>query len=163
MSGDASLVVFPPNNQQTDIQQIGFQWVDGKTVISRRMMSIKNQFIRPMPPRDIHEGHRPATPLELLFDLVSVIAIAAAAAGLHHAISENHIVEGVFKFCLAFFGIWWAWMNYTWFASAYDNGDTFFKLLTMVIMVGALTMAAGISSFFATHDLALIVIGYVIM
>ena len=93
--------------------------------------------------RDSNEVHRAATPLELLFDLVSVIAIATAAAGLHHAIAEAHIADGVIKFACAFFAIWWAWMNYTWFASAYDNDDTLFRVLTMVIMSGSLTMAAG--------------------
>lgn len=37
---------------------------------------------------DTGEAHRASTPLELLFDLVSVIAIAAAAAGLHLAVAE---------------------------------------------------------------------------
>ena len=93
-----------------------------------------------MTPRDMHEPHRAATPLELLFDLVSVIAIAAAAAGLHHAIAEAHVLDGLLKFCAAFFGIWWAWMNYTWFASAYDNDDTPYRLLTLLIMAGSLTI-----------------------
>lgn len=113
--------------------------------------------------RNSDESHRAATPLELLFDLVSVIAIAAAAAGLHHSIAEGHALIGVIKFSCAFFAIWWAWMNYTWFASAYDNDDALFRLLTMVIMAGALAVAAGISVFFDTMDLKLVVIGYVIM
>ena len=45
---------------------------------------------------------------------------------------------------MAFFAIWWAWMNYTWFASAYDNDDVGFRLLTFVIMSGALLLAAGV-------------------
>lgn len=120
-------------------------------------------FIRSMPRRDSGEPHRASTPLELLFDLVSVIAIASAAAGLHHAIADGHVVEGVVKFACAFFGIWWAWMNYTWFASAYDNDDTPFRMLTMLIMAGSLTMATGIGALFESLDLTLIVTGYVIM
>lgn len=116
-----------------------------------------------MRPRDPHEPHRSSTPLELLFDLVSVIAIAAAAAGLHHAIVEAHPGVGLLKFAGAFFAIWWAWMNYTWFASAYDNDDVLFRLLTLLIMVGALTMAAGVKPFFAATDMRLIVTGFVIM
>lgn len=69
--------------------------------------------LRPMAPRDTQELHRAATPLELLFDLVSVIAIAAAAAGLHHAIAEAHFGEGLIKFAAAFFAIWWAWWRRT--------------------------------------------------
>ena len=45
--------------------------------------------------RSPHEAHRAATPLELFFDLVFVVAIAKAAAGLHHAVAELHAVEGL--------------------------------------------------------------------
>jgi len=92
-----------------------------------------------------------------------VIAITTAAAGLHHSVSAAHAVDGSIKYIFGFFGIWWAWMNYTWFASAYDNDDTVFRLLTMVIMAGSLTIAAGIGPFFESLDLTLVVIGYVVM
>lgn len=101
-----------------------------------------------MLPRDTKEAHRAATPLELFFDLVFVIAIAAAAAGLHHSVAEAHFVDGIIKYVAIFFAIWWAWMNYTWFASAYDNDDSLFRILTLVIIAGALTLAAGVSHFF---------------
>lgn len=114
-------------------------------------------------PRDPDASHRAATPLELLFDLVSVIAIAAAAVGLHHAISEQHATEGVIRFGLAFFAIWWAWMNYTWYASAYDNDDAAFRLFTMVIMGASLVLAAGIDPLFADLDVTFVIIGYAIM
>lgn len=39
---------------------------------------------RPMTSRDSREEHRAATPLELLFDLCFVVAVAQAAAALHH-------------------------------------------------------------------------------
>lgn len=131
-------------------------------------MAIENGLIRrlvpPLHPRDPQEHHRAATPLELLFDLVSVIAIASAAAGLHHAISEAHAVEGLLSFGMAFFAIWWAWMNFTWFASAYDNDDTAYRLLTMAIMGGALVVAAGIPSIFETEpDFTMVIVGYVVM
>jgi low temperature requirement protein LtrA len=119
--------------------------------------------LRPMKPRDPHEPHRASTPLELLFDLVTVIAIASAAAGLHHAVAADHAGEGLLKFAGAFFAIWWAWMNYTWMASAYDNDDAIFRLLTMVVMAGSLTVAAGIDTFFATNSLVMVTIGYVVM
>lgn len=121
------------------------------------------QGVRAMPARDMHEHHRASTPLELLFDLVAVIAIAAAAGELHHAIAHGHTLEGAGKFVLAFFAIWWAWMNFTWFASAYDNDDAIFRLLTMGLMIGSLTMAAGIRPFFQQADLLLIVLGFVWM
>ncbi|MBP1846286.1 low temperature requirement protein LtrA [Rhizobium petrolearium] len=121
-------------------------------------------FLRPLHSRDPDEHHRVATSLELLFDLVSVIAIASAAAGLHHAIAENHAAQGVITFAMAFFAIWWAWMNFTWFASAYDNDDVVYRLLTMVIMGGSLTMAAGIPALFTEEpDFTMVIFGYVIM
>lgn len=67
--------------------------------------------VRPMTARNMDQAHRVATPLELLFDLVTMIAIASAAAGLHHAIAAGHAVDGIVRFAMAFFGIWWAWMN----------------------------------------------------
>ncbi|MFN3910928.1 low temperature requirement protein A [Hyphomonas sp.] len=113
--------------------------------------------------RDPNEAHRASTPLELFVDLASVIAIAAAAAGLHHGVAEGHAAESVLTFLLAFGGIWWAWMNYTWFASAYDDGGLVFKTATFVFLAGALVMAAGIRAFFETHHPGLILAGYVIM
>lgn len=119
--------------------------------------------IRPMVPRDPHEPHRTATPLELLFDLVTVIAIAAAAASLHHAVAADHAAEGVIRYILTFFVIWWAWMNFTWFASAYDNDDALTRALTMVIMAGALLIAAGTERFAAHLDVSMVLGGYVVM
>ena len=40
--------------------------------------------------RDPHEKGRVASSLELLFDLVFVVAIASNAAQLHHGITEGH-------------------------------------------------------------------------
>lgn len=114
-------------------------------------------------PRDAHEAHRASTTLELLFDLVSVIAIAAVAAGLHHAVAQGHAWAGIGVYLAGFFAIWWAWMNYTWFASAYDDDSVGFRLLTMVIMFGALVIAAGMARLIGTMDVRVVVVGYVIM
>jgi len=74
--------------------------------------------------RDPNEEHRAATPLELFFDLAFVVAVASAASELHHAIAEDHVVTGLVGFAVVFFAIWWAWVNFTWFASAYDTPTT---------------------------------------
>ncbi|MCA8901011.1 MAG: low temperature requirement protein A [Hyphomonas sp.] len=113
--------------------------------------------------RDPEERHRAATPLELFVDLASVIAIAAAAAGLHHVVAEAHYKEGIFVFLISFFAIWLAWLNYTWIASAFDDGSLSFKLATFVFLSGSLVMAAGVTEFTHNHQLKLMVIGYVIM
>ena len=117
-----------------------------------------------MTARSPHEHHRAATPLELLFDLVFVVAIAQAASGLHHAVGEAHAVEGLVGFLMVFFAIWWAWMNFTWFASAYDCDDVAYRLAVFVQITGALIMAAGVPAMFESHvpNVATIT-GYVVM
>jgi len=63
-----------------------------------------------------------------------------------------------------FFGIWWAWLNYSWFASAYDTGDVVFRLVTFVILTGVLVLAAGVPRvFYDDPDFTVVVIGYLIM
>ena len=101
--------------------------------------------------RSPHEPHRVATPLELLFDLVFVVAVARAAEGLHHAIAENHAAAGLAGFAMVFFAIWWAWMNFTWFASAYDCDDVPYRLAVFVQITGALIIAAGVTQMFETR------------
>jgi low temperature requirement protein LtrA len=93
---------------------------------------------------------------------VFVVAIAQASAGLHHAIADNHAIEGLVGFGMAFFGIWWAWVNFTWFASAYDCDDVPYRLLVFLQLTGALIFAAGVSALAEQH-LLVAVIGYVVM
>jgi low temperature requirement protein LtrA len=116
-----------------------------------------------LPARDPDEGHRASTPLELLFDLVIVIAIAALTAAFHHALAEGHGTEALPRFILLFITIWWAWMGVTWFASAFGHEDAGYKLLVGVIMTGALMFAAGAGSFFETMDLSWGLLGWSIM
>jgi len=118
---------------------------------------------RPFGARDPHEAHRVSTPLELLFDLVIVIAVASAAEGLHHAVAEGHAAMGIATFAMAFFATWWAWMNFTWFASAYDNDGPIYRLITCWIMAGALAVAGGVPRLFTGLDLTLAILGYVVM
>jgi len=117
-----------------------------------------------MTARSPHEPHRASTPLELFFDLVFVVAIAQAAAGLHHAIAENHVAHGLMGYFMVFFAIWWAWMNFTWFASAYDPDDVPYRLTVFVQIAGALILAAGVRAMFANRSInAAVLAGYVVM
>lgn len=118
--------------------------------------------IRAITPRDPGERHRVATPLELLTDLCFVVAVSQAAAQLHHAFGAGGISHGVVGYLMAFFAIWWTWLNFTWYASAYDNDDVIYRLLTILQIVGSLIIAAGVEPMFG-GNLALIVIGYVVM
>ncbi|MEW8000906.1 MAG: low temperature requirement protein A [Candidatus Thiodiazotropha endolucinida] len=122
-------------------------------------MSIANS----MPVRKPFEPHRAATPLELFYDLVSVIAIAAAASLLHHGLANNHTVQAVLLFLMTFWTIWWAWMNFTWFASAHDSDDVPYRIAVLLQIVGALVMAAGIRQVFDELDFRPVFYGFVIM
>jgi low temperature requirement protein LtrA len=66
------------------------------------------------------------------------------------------------SYLMVFFAIWWAWMNFTWFASAYDNDDVLYRLLTILQIIGVLVLAAGVPGFFS-GDFLLPIVGYVIM
>jgi low temperature requirement protein LtrA len=102
--------------------------------------------------RDPAEDHRAATPLELLFDLTFVIAFGAAGNELAHLLAEGHIGPALLGFSFATFGISWAWINFSWFASAYDTDDWVFRLATMVQMLGVLIFALGLPDMFASLD-----------
>jgi low temperature requirement protein LtrA len=117
----------------------------------------------PMRGRDRTEPHRASTPLELLFDLSFVVAVATAAGALHHDLSSGEIAHGVVSFGVVFFTIWWPWVNFSWFASAYDTDDVLYRLLTFVQIAGVLVVAAGIRDVFESLDFTTAVIGYVIM
>ncbi|MET1007480.1 MAG: low temperature requirement protein A, partial [Propionibacteriaceae bacterium] len=119
-------------------------------------------FIRHLRPRDPHEDHRTASPLELLTDLCFVVAIAQSAALFHHEVSHGSPSHGLVGFLLSFFGIFWAWLNFTWFGSAYDNDDVAYRLITILQILGSLVYAAGIEGMFEGH-FGLAVTGYVIM
>ncbi len=116
-----------------------------------------------MRPRDPKEPHRSASPLELFFDLVFVVAVSIAAVQLHHDLTENHIADGLLGYALVFFAIWWAWMNFTWFATSFDTDDWLYRVLTVVQMAGVLTLAAGIEPSVVDENFTIVVIGYVVM
>ncbi|HEX7136099.1 MAG TPA: low temperature requirement protein A [Iamia sp.] len=113
--------------------------------------------------RDPDEEHRAATPLELLFDLCFVVAVAQAAAAYHHELVEGHVLDGVVGFAGGFFAVWWGWMNFTWFSSAHDRDDVLHRVLTLTQMAGALVLAAGVSRAVVDGDFGIAVVGYVVM
>ncbi|MDQ1026983.1 low temperature requirement protein LtrA [Streptomyces umbrinus] len=119
--------------------------------------------MRRMTARGRDEAHRVASPLELFFDLCFVVAIAQAGVQLVHSVAEAHAAEGVLNYAMVFFAIWWAWMNFTWFASAYDNDDALYRVVTLIQIAGVLVLAAGVSQAFEDHDFLLVLLGYVIM
>ncbi|MFD0070639.1 low temperature requirement protein A, partial [Streptomyces sp. NPDC127574] len=82
---------------------------------------------------------------------------------LVHSVAEGHAGKGILNYAMIFFAIWWAWMNFSWFASAYDNDDVLYRIVTLVQIAGVLVLAAGVSKAFESHDFMVVWIGYVIM
>ncbi|WP_307095318.1 low temperature requirement protein A [Rhodococcus sp. SORGH_AS_0301] len=116
-----------------------------------------------MVPRDPNEEHRAASSLELFFDLVFVVAVSFASVELAHLLEENHIASGIGAYAMVFFAIWWAWMNFTWFATSFDTDDWLYRVTTIVQMAGVLILASGVSDAMIDYDFTLVTIGYVVM
>jgi low temperature requirement protein LtrA len=89
--------------------------------------------------RDPDEPHRASTPLELLYDLTIVVAFGTAANELAHYVAQDRIWPGISGFTFASFAVSWAWVNYSWFASAYDSGPT---CLAGIASAGSLSATA---------------------
>ncbi|HEV3060818.1 MAG TPA: low temperature requirement protein A, partial [Vicinamibacterales bacterium] len=124
---------------------------------------------RRMRGRDPHETHRTATPLELLFDLTFATSFGLAASDAASVLADGHVIAGLVGFGFASLAICWAWINFSWFSSAYDTDDWLFRVVTMVQMIGVLVLAAGVPRMFASIertgrlDNSVMVLGYVIM
>ena len=125
--------------------------------------------MRCMTGRDPHEAGRAATALELLYDLVFVVAIGQAANQLAHLVAEGHYAAGIGGFAFAMFAVLWAWINFSWFASAFDTDDWPYRLATMVQMVGVTVLGLGLPQMFHSIDTGhgidnrVMVAGYVVM
>jgi low temperature requirement protein LtrA len=119
--------------------------------------------------RDPHESGRVATSLELLFDLCFVVAFGVAGNEAAHLLAEGHFGAGLFGFSFAMFAVVWAWINFSWFASAFDTDDWIYRVTTLIQMVGVLILALGLPPMFAsldhgtTVDNRVMVLGYVVM
>ncbi|MEV0368345.1 low temperature requirement protein A [Streptomyces sp. NPDC050636] len=113
--------------------------------------------------RSRDEAHRSATPLELFFDLCFVVAIAQAGRQLVHALAEGHPGHGITGYLMVFFAIFWAWVNFTWFSSAYDTDDVPYRVVTLVQIAGVLILAAGVPRAFGDSDFTYVWFGYLVM
>ncbi|WP_405775839.1 low temperature requirement protein A [Streptomyces sp. NBC_00859] len=113
--------------------------------------------------RNPAEPHRASTPLELFFDLCFVVAVSQAGSRLVHALAEGDPAHGITGYLLVFFAIWWAWVNFSWFASAYDTDDVLYRVATLVQIAGVLVLAAGVPRAFDHADYGVAIVGYLIM
>ena len=67
-------------------------------------------------------------------------------------IVEGQLGEAVVSYLMVFFAIWWAWMNFSWFASAFDTDDWLYRVTTIVQMAGVLVLAAGVHDAMVDQD-----------
>ncbi|MDO5068187.1 MAG: low temperature requirement protein A [Propionibacteriaceae bacterium] len=125
--------------------------------------------LQPMTERDHEEPNRVATTLELLYDLTLVVAFGVAGVQLAHAIAVGQVLPGLVSFGIVQFATVWAWMNYSWFASAFDTDDWGVRLCVGFQMVGILILATDIPALFRNmadgwrFDPIVMVVGYVVM
>ncbi|UAL29726.1 low temperature requirement protein A [Nocardioides rotundus] len=122
----------------------------------------------PMRGRDPHDAERSASPLELLYDLTVVVAFSIAGGEFAHAIVSDHLWNGLVAFAITMFAVIWAWLSFTWFASAYDTDDWAMRLAVLLQMIGVIIVALGVPALFEGMnewhvDNGVVVAGYVVM
>ncbi|HSL11130.1 MAG TPA: low temperature requirement protein A [Actinomycetota bacterium] len=111
-------------------------------------MSVRARLFRPATMRDFDAEDRRVTWLELFFDLIFVAAVASLADGLAH----HPTLEGLWHFVALFVPVWWAWMAFTWFATAWDNDDVFHRVAMLIGMLLGIVLAAGIPRVLEGND-----------
>lgn len=141
----------------------------GTPDLTSRLRAELQHRIRPMRGRDPHERDRTTTPLELLYDLTYVVAFAAASDQLAEQLARGDVWPALGAYAFAVWAVSWAWLNFSWFASAYGNDDALFRLATIIEMIGVIVLTYGLPVSFeaAAHGESpnnlLLVIGYIIM
>lgn len=83
------------------------------------------------------ESERHATWLELFYDLVFVAAVAQLAGSLNN----DYSWLGIFRFCVLFVPVWWAWVGHTFYLSRFDTEDMGHRLFTMAQMAAVASLA----------------------
>ncbi|MDR2997081.1 MAG: low temperature requirement protein A [Microbacterium sp.] len=119
--------------------------------------------VKRMRPRDPAEVFRSSSPLELFFDLIFAVSVSLASDQLVNAEAHAHVGSGILAYLMVFFAVWWAWMNFTWFASAFDADDWLYRVLALTQMAGVVVLAVGTTSAMVDGDYRIIIGGYVVM
>ncbi|TQN32259.1 low temperature requirement protein LtrA [Haloactinospora alba] len=127
-----------------------------------RANPLAHPLYRPMRARD-PDARRGQTPLELLFDLAFSTASGFAAVQLTRSLTTGGWGQAVLGFAMVFFAIWWAWLNFSWHASAYDTDDGVTWTVTTLQILGACVLAAGVPAALTERDFAVITFGYAVM
>jgi len=109
---------------------------------------VRPQVLRNLTPEQRSE-ERTSTPLELFFDLCFVVAVAALARGLH----DEPNLGGTLRFLGLFVPVWWSWMIFTWYATAFDN-DVPYRVTLLAAMLSMLGLAASVGEVGVEPDAA---------
>ncbi len=89
---------------------------------------------------ECEDGERSATWLELFFDLIFVVAIAQLA----HNFQQDFSLMGLAKLGILFVPVWWCWVGATFYDTRFDNDGLVDRLITLIQMAIAASMAANI-------------------
>lgn len=103
---------------------------------------VESRWWRPPRLRAFDVGERHSSWLELFFDLCFVAAVAALASDLH----GDPTPGGVLRFAGLFVPVWWAWMGFTWYATAFDTDDAIFRVAMLGAMLAVIGLAASVGS-----------------
>ncbi|MFF4196539.1 low temperature requirement protein A [Nonomuraea sp. NPDC001831] len=91
--------------------------------------------------RLFEQVHRRATWLELLYDLVFVVAVAELADVLAGGADAGRVLT----FVGLFVPVWWSWAGYVFYANRFDTDDVSHRLLALPQILAVATMAASVS------------------
>ncbi|HUR69675.1 MAG TPA: low temperature requirement protein A [Candidatus Thermoplasmatota archaeon] len=94
------------------------------------------------------DAQRRATWLELFYDLVYVVVVAALA----HELATG---GSVLRFAALFVPVWWSWVGVTLYNDRFDTDDLGTRLITFLQMIGAAALALSIHGAFAAPGFAL--------
>ncbi|WP_162795080.1 low temperature requirement protein A [Nonomuraea lactucae] len=90
--------------------------------------------------RLFEDVQRRATWLELVYDLVFVVAVAELAGVL----AEGADLGRVLMFAGLFVPVWWAWAGYVFYANRFDTDDVSHRLLALPQILAVAVMAASV-------------------
>ena len=99
------------------------------------------------------EKERDVSWLELFYDLVFAAAIAQLGQNLSHDLSVQGFVEYVILFVI----ICWAWTGATFYATRFETDDLVHRILILLQMAGAVSLAVSSSQAFDETSLGFIV------
>jgi low temperature requirement protein LtrA len=91
---------------------------------------------------------RHSSALELFFDLVLAVAIAALGELLAHDTS----LRGFLRYGALFVPVWWAWVGYTFYADRFETDDLLYRLLVLLAMLAIAGIALNTSLAFSSRS-----------